>query len=134
MKSTTAGAKRSVWMPMLVIAVLTACANAPRQGGSSSDLIELYESDQEVIREAPPPSAPSREGATRMAKGPITPGPHALRKPGLLRERPTPDAKLIQQLPAGTAVDVVRAVKNATGVWTYVEFGNREGWMLDTAF
>lgn len=134
MKSTTPVAILAVWIPMLGIAVLTACANAPQQGASSSDFIELQDSAEEVIGEAQPRSAPPREVATRMAKGPITVGPHALRKPGLLRERPTPEARVIQQLPAGTAVDVVRAVKNATGVWTYVEFQSKEGWMLDTAF
>ena len=44
------------------------------------------------------------------------------------------DGNIVAQVPQGAAVEVVRSIKNETGIWAYIKMQSDEGWVLTSAF
>lgn len=78
--------------------------------------------------------APKATSAKPLVESHMTPGFHAVRKASVLRARPAPDGNIVAQVPQGAAVEVVRSIKNETGIWAYIKMQSDKGWVLTSAF
>ncbi len=78
--------------------------------------------------------APESAVAKPLSESHVPPGFHAVRKASVLRARPASDGNIVAQVPQGAAVEVVRSIKNETGIWAYIKMQSDEGWVLTSAF